>query len=120
MSTRYATIIPNDEGEEVVSNIAQIEGAAPQVSFGTVEKVADGVLIGMVRGGTKDAVGEWGFPEDAPGAEGRTVGIAKANAASERAAKSAKPAKAGKATKTSKPAVDEQPAPPASPADADA
>lgn len=50
MSTRYATIIPNDDGQEVVSNIAQIEGAAPLVGFGKVEKVADGVLIGMIRG----------------------------------------------------------------------
>ncbi len=32
MSTRYATIIPNDDGPEGVSNIAQIEGAALQVS----------------------------------------------------------------------------------------
>ena len=29
MSTRYGTIIPNDGGQEVVSNIAKIEGAAP-------------------------------------------------------------------------------------------
>ena len=34
MSTRYSTVVPNDDGQEVVSNIAQIEGAAPEVGFG--------------------------------------------------------------------------------------
>lgn len=32
MSTRYATIIENDEGQEIISNIAQVEGGAPEVS----------------------------------------------------------------------------------------
>jgi hypothetical protein len=65
MSTRYATIIVNSDGEDEISNISQMEGAAPDVRSGTakVEKVADGVLIGMVRNGPVQAVGKWGFPE---------------------------------------------------------
>ncbi|RUX45284.1 hypothetical protein EN742_11080 [Mesorhizobium sp. M4A.F.Ca.ET.020.02.1.1] len=62
MSTRCATIISDGDGQEIINAIADIEGAAPQVGFGTVEKVADGVLIGIVRGGPVSAVGGFGFP----------------------------------------------------------
>jgi hypothetical protein len=97
MSTRYANIITDDDGQEIVSNIGQFEGGPPNIRTGKVEQVADGVLIGMVRGGPIDAVDGFGFPEGAPGAAGRAVGIAKANEASERNAKSVKTGKRGKA-----------------------
>jgi hypothetical protein len=97
MTTRYATIITDDAAQEIVSIIGQFEGGAPQVRNGTVEQVADGVLIGMVRGGPIDAVDGFGFPEGAPGASGRAVGIARANEAAERHAKSVKTGRRGKA-----------------------
>jgi len=106
MSTRYATIIPNDEGQEIVSNISQIEGAAPQVSFGKVEKVADGVLIGMVRGGPVNASGDFGFPEGSTGTEGRADLVAKANAEADRKAKRVKEAKDKAEAATDKTATD--------------
>ncbi|RWF41602.1 MAG: hypothetical protein EOS46_27810 [Mesorhizobium sp.] len=90
MSTRYATIITNDDGQEVVSSVGQFAGGAPQIRTGKVEQVADGVLIGMVRGGPVDSVDGFGFPDGAPGAAGRAIGIVKANEASERNAKAAK------------------------------
>ncbi|PAQ04088.1 hypothetical protein LRP31_16110 [Mesorhizobium mediterraneum] len=61
MSSRYATIITDDDGREVVSAIGQFEGAAP-VRHGRVEHVPAGVQIGMVRGGAVDAAGGFGFP----------------------------------------------------------
>ncbi|HYF57221.1 MAG TPA: hypothetical protein VEA41_23430 [Salinarimonas sp.] len=69
MSERYATIVKNDAGEEEVSVISQMEGVPPEIRSDLkktvkVEKVPDGVLIGMVRGGKKDAVGGFGFPEN--------------------------------------------------------
>ncbi|MER8829879.1 hypothetical protein NKH73_27680 [Mesorhizobium sp. M0938] len=63
MSDRYATIITDDDGREVVSAIGQFEGAAPQGRAGRVEQVSPGVLIGMVRGGPVDAAGGFGFPQ---------------------------------------------------------
>jgi hypothetical protein len=62
MSSRYASIIIDDDGREVVSAIGQFEGAAPQGRAGHFEPVAAGVRIGMVRGGPVDAVGGFGFP----------------------------------------------------------
>ncbi|MFW8695702.1 hypothetical protein ACOI9Y_34565, partial [Mesorhizobium japonicum] len=56
---RYATIITDDDGRELVSAIGEFEGAPPQVRWGRVEAVASGVLIGMVR----DAGGGFGFPQ---------------------------------------------------------
>lgn len=90
MATRYATIITDDTGQEIVSSIGQFEGGPPQVRSGTVEKVGDGVMIGMVRGGQIDAVGGFGFPEGTKGAEGRAETIAKAGAKVLRTAKAAK------------------------------
>ena len=82
MTTRYATIIEGNEGEEIVSAIAQMEGAAPEPrSNAKVEKVADGVMIGMVRGGPVDSVGGFGFPEGSAGKEGRSPVTAKDAAA---------------------------------------
>lgn len=66
MSQRYATIIKADDGSEVVSSIAQIEGRPPEVRNGEnakVVKAPDGVKIGMIKGGTVDAVGGYGFPD---------------------------------------------------------
>ncbi|AZV21105.1 MULTISPECIES: hypothetical protein [unclassified Mesorhizobium] len=45
---RYATIITDDDGQEIVSVIGQFEGAAPQPRLGRVEQVAPVVKIGMV------------------------------------------------------------------------
>lgn len=62
---RYATIL-NETGE--VTNIQIMEGVAPEINGDTahrytVEEVDGGVMIGMVRGGPKNAVGGFGFPE---------------------------------------------------------
>ncbi|RWP72921.1 hypothetical protein [Mesorhizobium sp.] len=61
MSSRYATIIIDDDGREVISAIGQFEGA-PDMRRGRVEQVSPGVRIGMVRGGPVDAAGGFGFP----------------------------------------------------------
>ena len=62
MSNRYATIITDDDGRELVSAIGLFEGTAPQARVGRVEPVVPGVLIGMIRGGPVDAIGGFGFP----------------------------------------------------------
>jgi hypothetical protein len=76
MSTRYATIITDDDGREVVSAIGQFEGAAPDLSAGRVEAVGAGVLIGMVRGGPVDAAGGFGFPLGSSGVNDSAIGLA--------------------------------------------
>lgn len=65
MSQRYATILKQDDGTEIVSSVCQYEGKPPPPSSknATVVKIADGVKIGMVKGGTLDAVGGFGFPD---------------------------------------------------------
>ncbi|MER8437057.1 hypothetical protein NKH36_16750 [Mesorhizobium sp. M1312] len=75
MSNRYATIITDDDGREVVSAIGQFEGA-PDARHGRVEPVAAGVRIGMVRGGPVDAAG--GFGSSQMGVSAGAVSIAKA------------------------------------------
>ncbi|RUV08506.1 MAG: hypothetical protein EOR97_24550 [Mesorhizobium sp.] len=50
---RYATIITDADGQEIVSAVGQFEGAASLPRLGCAEQVAPGVKIGMVR----DAVG---------------------------------------------------------------
>ncbi|MGX5850838.1 hypothetical protein ACWGTO_27545 [Mesorhizobium sp. PL10] len=77
MSNRYATIITDDDGREVISAIGVFEGAAPQARIGRIELVVAGVLIGMVRGGPVDAIGGFGFPSGAE--DGRAIGLARAN-----------------------------------------
>ncbi|CAH2395941.1 hypothetical protein [Mesorhizobium escarrei] len=62
MSKRYATIISDDDGREVVSAIGEFEGA-PDVRHGHFEPVAAGVRIGMVRGGPVDAADGFGFAQ---------------------------------------------------------
>lgn len=79
MSTRYATIITDDDGREVVSGIGQFEGVAPYLPAGRVEVVCAGVLIGMVRGGPVDAAGGFGFPLGSTGVNGRAIGLASLN-----------------------------------------
>ncbi|MES0138075.1 hypothetical protein NKJ88_24475 [Mesorhizobium sp. M0016] len=79
MSNRYATIITDDEGREVVSAIGVFEGAAPQARIGRIEPVVPGVLIGMVRGGPVDAVGGFGFPRGAHGVGEKAIALARAS-----------------------------------------
>ncbi|MER9248561.1 hypothetical protein [Mesorhizobium sp. M0590] len=76
MSNRYATIITDDDGREVVSAIGEFAGTAPYARHGRFEQVAAGVRIGMVRGGTVDAVGGFGFPSGA--LDGKAVAILRA------------------------------------------
>ena len=76
MPTRYATIIIDDDGREVVSGIGQFEGAAPDLPVGRVEAVGAGVLIGMVRGGAVDAAGGFGFPVGSTGVNSRAIALA--------------------------------------------
>lgn len=69
MADRYATIIKDNDGKEVVSVISQMEGNPPEVRENApvrVQKVPDGVKIGMVRGGPVDSVAGFGFPEGTP------------------------------------------------------
>jgi hypothetical protein len=75
MSSRYATIIIDDDGREVVSAIGQFGGVAPNARQG-VEPVAAGVRIGMVRGGPVDQAGGFGFPS--AGVSDGAVSIARA------------------------------------------
>ena len=94
MTTRYATIITDDDGQEIVSAIGEFEGAAPRPRLGRVEQVAPGVLIGMVR----DAAGGFGFPQ--AGIAGQLVGLVmarlKARGGVAKPAQAAKPADAAR------------------------
>ncbi|QKC82926.1 hypothetical protein [Mesorhizobium sp. NZP2077] len=94
MSTRYATIITDDDGREIVSAIGAFEGAAPQARLGRVEQVAPSVLIGMVR----DAAG--GFCFEQLGVASQAVGLVmarlKAKASVAKRAVALKPAAAAK------------------------
>ncbi|MFD1986548.1 hypothetical protein ACFSOZ_29340 [Mesorhizobium newzealandense] len=74
---RYATIITDDDGREVVSAIGEFEGAAPQVRLGRVEQIVPGVLIGMLRGGPVDAVGGFGFALGTLGSSDGAIGAAR-------------------------------------------
>ena len=74
---RYATIITDDDGREVVSAIGEFEGAAPPARLGRVEQVAPGVLIGMLCGGPVDAVGGVGFAQGSLGSSDRAIGAAR-------------------------------------------
>jgi len=77
MSNRYATIITDDDGRELVSAIGLFEGTAPLARIGRVEPVAPGVLIGMIRGGLVDAIGGFGFPRGAH--DGSAIGLVRAS-----------------------------------------
>jgi hypothetical protein len=94
MPTRYATIITDDDGREIVSAIGEFEGAAPRPRLGRVEQVAPGVLIGMVP----DAAGGFRFPQ--AGIAGQLVGLAmarlKARAGAAKPVQAAKPANAAR------------------------
>lgn len=82
---RYATIITNDDGLEIVSAIGEFEGEAPRVRLGRIEPVAPGVLIGMVR----YTAGGFSFPQAAIG--GQLVGLAMARLKAVKPAGKAKP-----------------------------
>ncbi|WP_080680765.1 hypothetical protein [Mesorhizobium loti] len=92
---RYATIITDDDGREVVSAIGEFEGAAPRVRLGRVEQVAPGVLIGMVR----DAAGDFCFLQ--AGIDDRAVGLVMARLRARAGA--ARPAGAAKLARAAKP-----------------
>ncbi|QPC92080.1 hypothetical protein [Mesorhizobium sp. INR15] len=78
--SRYATIITDNDGRELVSAVGEFEGTGrPDPRAGRVEIVAPGVRIGMVRGGPVEAVGGFGFPQGALGVNGRAVITARAN-----------------------------------------
>jgi len=63
MAERYATILVEEDGTEVVSNIAIIEGKPNSLPKGYKrETVPAGVKIGMVRGGAGEQAGGFGFP----------------------------------------------------------
>ncbi|OBQ74516.1 hypothetical protein [Mesorhizobium erdmanii] len=95
MTHRYATIITDDDGHEIVSAIGAFEGPAPQARLGRIEQVALGVLIGMVR----DAGGGFGFPQ--AGIAGRAVGLVVARLrAQTAAAKPGRPAGAAQSRAT--------------------
>ncbi|MER9307671.1 hypothetical protein NKJ06_33705 [Mesorhizobium sp. M0293] len=100
MSTRYATIITGDDGQEIVSAIGEFEGAAPRPRLGRAEPVAPGVLIGMVR----DATGGFCFPQ--AGVGGQLVGLAmarlKARASVAGPAQPTRPAQAARPKRTKK------------------
>ena len=97
MSHRYATIITDDDGREVVSAIGLFEGITPQARIGRVEPVVPGVLIGMVRGGPVDAIGGFGFPRGTQGVDGRAIGLARAKLKERAEAKPAQGVEAGDA-----------------------
>lgn len=63
MSTRYAILITNNDGDLEVSDIKQMEGSAPDIGFGKAVKVPDGVQIGMIKGGPVNSVAGFGFAE---------------------------------------------------------
>ena len=96
MSHRYATIITDDDGREVVSAIGEFEGAAPQVRLGRVEQVAPGVLMGMVR----DAAGGFCFEQPGVGANAVSLVMARLKASVARLAVAPKPAATAKPKRT--------------------
>jgi len=107
MSHRYATIITDDDGREVVSAIGLFEGTAPQARIGRIEPVAPSVLIGMVRGGPVDAVSGFGFPRGAHTVDRSAIGLVRASlkaAAAERGEAPADAADAAGRKATRKPA----------------
>ena len=91
---RYATIITDDDGREVVSAIGVFEGTGPQARIGRIEPVVPGVLIGMVRGGSVDAIGGFGFPRGAHGE--KAIGLARASLKAASAGKRHAPADAAR------------------------
>ncbi|SDA88993.1 hypothetical protein [Mesorhizobium qingshengii] len=95
MPHRYATIIIDDDGREIVSAIGEFEGAAPRTRLGRVEQVASGVLIGMVR----DAAGGFSFPQAGTGG----LAMARLRAGAAKPARVAKPAQAAKPAGTTRP-----------------
>ena len=99
MPHRYATIITDDDGREVVSAIGEFEGAAPWPRLGRVEQVAPGVLIGMVR----DAAGGFSFPQAGIGTVGLAMARLRARAGAAKPAQAAKPARVAKPAGTARP-----------------
>lgn len=71
--SRYATLITGNDGAEIVSAIGEFEVSQLPHRAGSVEEVAPGVRIGMVRGGTVDAIAGFGF--QCQDIDGRGIGI---------------------------------------------
>jgi len=72
MSERYATLVKGNDGRDVVSNISLMQGTTPEIrkdSAAKVVKVADGVKIGMVKGGKHGSVGGYGWDDPLDAAE---------------------------------------------------
>ncbi|BCM18930.1 hypothetical protein [Mesorhizobium sp. J8] len=90
---RYATIVIADDGAEIVSAIGEFESASLPQTSSHVEQVAPGVRIGMVRGGTVDAVAGFGFAPQGLRPSAARAAIATLKAMAEPAAGSAKPAR---------------------------
>lgn len=63
MAERYATVIKDNEGREVISNISLFEGKPSDPSGDNAKyvKVGDGVKIGMIKGGKGEASDGFGF-----------------------------------------------------------
>lgn len=69
--TRYATLIKDNDGNTVVSNISLMNRTTPQIradSDAKVVKVPDGVEIGMMKGAANGAVAGFGWHDDHPNA----------------------------------------------------
>ncbi len=71
MAERFATILKQDDGIEVVSSIAQMEGEPPEVRSSMkddvkVIKAPPGLKIGMIKGGKHEAVAGFGWPANSP------------------------------------------------------
>ncbi|MBZ9763249.1 hypothetical protein LB553_20525 [Mesorhizobium sp. CA8] len=100
---RYAIMIIADDGAEIVSAIGEFESASLPYGSGRIEQVAPGVRIGMVRGGTVDAVAGFGFPPQGLGPSAARAAIATLKAMGAPAA-DGEPAKLTRAKPRRKPA----------------
>lgn len=69
MAERYATIIKDNDGREVISNISLFEGKPSDPSGDNAKyvKVGDGVKIGMIKGGKGEAADGYGFENGTEG-----------------------------------------------------
>lgn len=69
--TRYATLIKDNDGNTVVSNISLMNNTTPQIrvdSDAKIVKVPDGVEIGMMKGAKHGVVAGFGWHADHPNA----------------------------------------------------
>jgi hypothetical protein len=67
MAERYATIVTDHTGKQIVSNISLMEGTTPEIrkdSDAKVIKANDDLQIGMVKGGKYNATQGFGFEDE--------------------------------------------------------